>query len=191
MALTFDDGPTKQVSRVLSILDTHRIRATFFLTGKAMENRLAEVQKIIASGHEIGNHSYSHRRMLFMSYKKIQEEVEKTDSLIRLAGYKPTIHFRPPYGKKLFVLPYYLWKNKRKTIMWDVDPESTPEITREPAQITKYVIDNVQSGSIILLHVMFESGRNSINALPTIITGLKHKGFEFKTISEMLKYEEL
>lgn len=190
LALTFDDGPTKKVDTILNILNAHNIKATFFVNGNQIENHFAETQKLVSAGHELGNHSYSHKRMIFKSYSFIKEEIEKTDSLIRKSGYSNIIHFRPPYGKKLFALPYYLKTKNRKTIMWDVEPESNPHTAKSSDKIAEFVLDNSSSGSIILLHGMFESRKESVKSINKIIEGLKKKGFEFKTISELLKYEK-
>ena len=136
--------------------------------------------------HEIGNHSYSHKRMIFKTYGFITEEIEKTDSLIRAAGYDGEITFRPPYAKKLFLLPLYLYRNHRKTIMWDIEPESYPEISISSNKIKEYVLKNTSPGSIILLHVL-KNDSISIHSISKIVTALKRKGYSFKTVSELLK----
>ena len=189
VALTFDDGPSKKVDTILSILETHNVNATFFLTGDSIEQHLSETNKIVMAGHEIGNHSYSHDRLILKSYDTIKEEIEKTDALIRQTGFRQDIHFRPPYGKKLFVLPYYLKQHNRKTIMWDIAPEVIPEIANDPEKLAAYVIEHSKNGSIILMHLMSEDRQASLKSLHQLIPGLKSKGFEFKTISEILKYE--
>jgi len=67
VALTFDDGPTKNVSAILTLLEDYDAKATFFLIGKDLEENLEEGKKIVNAGHQIGNHTYSHKRMLFKS----------------------------------------------------------------------------------------------------------------------------
>ena len=119
VALTFDDGPTRGFTqRILEILEDEEITATFFLVGNAMEKNLEETRLIAAAGHEIGNHSFSHDRMLFKSLSFISSELERTDALIRQTGYQGPIHFRPPYGKKLFNLPRYLDSMGTLSITW-------------------------------------------------------------------------
>jgi len=109
VALIFDDGPTKgKTKEILTILDEAEVKATFYLIGKSIEKNIQETKNIIDRGHEIGNHSYTHKRMILKSYNFVEEELEKTNELITQAGYKGAISFRPPYGKKLFILPYYL-----------------------------------------------------------------------------------
>lgn len=187
VALTFDDGPTNKTDEVLSILSDLSLKATFYVIGADLEKNLKEGQKIVAAGHELGNHSYSHERMVLKSYDFVQQEIEKTDALIRDAGYQGEITFRPPYGKRLFLLPYYLQKHNRKTIMWDVEPETYPEVAKSAENITKYVMENTKPGSIILLHVMFDSRKESVKAIEDIVTGLRQQGYTFKTVSELLE----
>jgi len=127
------------------------VKATFFLIGADIEKNKGETEKIIAEGHEIGNHSFSHNRMVLVSHAFVKNEIEKTDELIRNSGYQEEILFRPPYGKKLFTLPFYLSQNNRKSITWDVEPETYSEKSDE---IIAHTLENTKNGSIILLHVM-------------------------------------
>ncbi len=185
IALTFDDGPTKEhIDEILKILADENIKATFFVIGKDIEQNPGQLEKIIAAGHEVGNHTYSHERMTTVSSSFVKDEIEKTDTLIRDAGYKETIHFRPPYGKKLFSLPYYLWQHDRKTITWDVEPET---FVLRANDIINYTITHTKNGSIILLHVFYDSRKESMKAVQPIIKGLKEKGFEFRTVSDLQK----
>jgi chitin deacetylase len=187
VALTFDDGPTPGATEeILSILAEEGVKATFFVIGADLERNLEQGRKIVAAGHELGNHTYSHKRMVLKMPSFIESEVERTDQLIRQAGYQGTIHFRPPFGKKLFLLPRYLAKNARKTITWDVEPESYPEIDADSNRIVQHVLANIRPGSIILLHVMYESRGESRKSVRRIISGLKREGYSFKTVSELL-----
>ena len=188
VALTFDDGPTaKFTDEILQVLKEEDVKATFFLIGGELEKHADEGKKIVAAGHEIGNHSYSHVRMILVTPSFVKEEIEKTDELIRSVGYQKTTHFRPPYGKKLFALPYYLSQNNRKSITWDVEPETFPEVAKSSEEITKYVLNNTKNGSIILLHVMYDPQKKSLNAVKPIIEGLKQQNFRFVTVSELIE----
>jgi peptidoglycan/xylan/chitin deacetylase (PgdA/CDA1 family) len=187
VALTFDDGPTaRYTDEVLAILREHDVKATFFVVGEALERSPAECQKLVAEGHELGNHSYSHPRLVLQPYSFIREEIEKTDALIRACGQQGEIHFRSPNGKKLILLPYYLARTGRKNIFWDVEAESYRDIAADAEQIVEHVLAETRPGSIILLHVMYESRAESRAALPGIIQGLKAKGYRFVTVSELL-----
>lgn len=189
IALTFDDGPSPKTDTVLSILQQNKIKATFFLTGNSMHHYFNETERIVNEGHEIGNHTFSHDRLILKSHSTIAKEIEMTDSLIRKAGYQKEIHFRPTHAMKLLVLPYYLKKNNRKTITWDIEPESENEVASNSNMIAEYVIKNSKNGSIILLHPMYDWDGESINSINKIINGLTNRGFEFKTVSELLEYE--
>jgi peptidoglycan/xylan/chitin deacetylase (PgdA/CDA1 family) len=189
VALTFDDGPTVgPTDEVLAMLARENVKATFFVIGGELRENLNEAKKIVAAGHELGNHSYSHERMFLVTPSFVANEVESTDKLIRDAGYQGQIHFRPPYGKKLFALPYYLSKTGRRTITWDVEPESSPAIAADADKMTEYVLSQTQPGSIIIMHVMYSSRKESLKAVPKIIAGLKQRGYSFKTVSELLQY---
>jgi len=191
VALTFDDGPTLDATgQILSALDQQHVRATFFVTGAELEKNMAEGKKIVAAGHELGNHSYSHQRMVLVTSSFVKGEIERTDKLIRDAGYQGEIYFRPPYGKKLFTLPYYLGKTGRKSITWDVEPESSPEIAADSDKIAEHVLSRARPGSIIILHVMYRSRSESLKAVRKIVEGLKAQGYSFKTVSELLAAEE-
>lgn len=183
VALTFDDGPTlRHTDEILQILREENVQATFYLTGAEIEKNPNETPKIIAAGHEIGNHSYNHKRMVLVSPSFVKNEIEKTDELIRKSGYEKDITFRPPFGKKLFALPWFLSKNNRKTITWDIEPETFYEKSDE---IVKFTAENAANGSIILLHVMYESRAESMKSVRPIIQSLRKKGFEFKTVSQL------
>jgi peptidoglycan-N-acetylglucosamine deacetylase len=190
VALTFDDGPDMHTDKILTILKAENVKGTFFLTGNEIKKYSDAAKRIAEEGHEIGNHSYSHQRMVLKSPSFIKEEIEKTDELIRQIGYKGEIHFRPPFGKKLFVLPYYLDKHDRKSIIWSIEPETYPEVAADSTKIAKHVIDNIEPGSIILLHVMYESRRESLHSVKEMITSLKAQGYKLVTVSELLTYEE-
>lgn len=187
VALTFDDGPTpKATDEILSILASENVKATFFVIGGELANNPEPGKKIVAAGHELGNHTYSHDRMLLVTPSFVKQEVERTDQLIRDAGYTGEILFRPPYGKKLFALPYYLSKHNRKSITWDVEPESFPEIDKSADKIVDYVLSNTRPGSIIILHVMYPNRHESMQAVKKIIEGLRARGYSFKTMAELL-----
>jgi peptidoglycan/xylan/chitin deacetylase (PgdA/CDA1 family) len=187
VALTFDDGPTAEYTdQVLFFLGEEGVRATFFVTGRELEENPDAGRRIVAAGHELGNHSYSHKRMVLRPYCQIRQEIEKTDLLIRASGYQGEIHFRSPFGKKLLLLPYYLGRTGRKNIFWDVEPESYPEIASDAGRIVEHVLEKTEPGSIILLHVMYGGRAESREALPGIIEGLRARGTHFVTVSELL-----
>lgn len=187
VALTFDDGPIPgSTEEVLSVLNEGGIKVTFFVTGAELEQHPEQGRKLVAAGHELGNHSFSHSRMVLKTPSFVKFEIERTDELIRQAGYQGSIHFRPPFGKKLLVLPFYLSQHSRKSITWDVEPDSFPEIGSDANKIVEDVLANAKPGSIILLHVMYPNRKESLKSVKGIVAGLKSHGYEFKTVSELL-----
>ncbi len=190
IALTFDDGPTPgKTEQILQILAAEQIKATFFLTGRELEQHPQLLQKILAAGHQVGNHSYSHQRMLFKTPDFIAEEIEKTDGLLKAGGAPEPYFFRPPYGKKLLLLPWYLSEQKRLTVTWDLAPENYNQLTKDPAKLSAFTVQQAKAGSIILLHVMYDSRSNTMKAVPDIIRGLKQRGFRFVTVQELLRHQ--
>jgi chitin deacetylase len=188
VALTFDDGPLPgNTEKVIQALAAAGVRATFFVTGESLAENPAEGRRLVAAGHELGNHSYSHRRMVLKSGPFIKSEVERTDHLIRQAGYRGEVLFRPPNGKKLLALPYYLRRTGRTTITWDVEPDSYPAVAASSDRIVQYTLDHVRPGSIILLHVMADRRGESRQAIGGIVSGLRQKGYTFLTVSELLR----
>lgn len=191
VALTFDDGPSNsRVEDVLSLLREADVPATFFVIGNQLAANRTAAERLVLAGHELGNHTYSHNRMLFKSPGFIEQEVEDTDRLIRAAGYPGPISFRPPYGKKLLLLPQYLARTGRTTVMWDIEPDSYPAVNRDASLITAHVLERVQPGSIILLHPWPESAAATRQAIPRIADELKAQGYRFVTVSELLTMEQ-
>lgn len=186
VALTFDDGPTERTPEILRMLAESRVPATFYLVGDDLAAHPEYGAAIAAAGHEIGNHSYSHRRMVLVSGDTVRDEIERTDAEIRRTGYQGPITFRPPYGKKLWALPSYLADHDRTTVTWDVEPDSAGGASREA--IVADTLAQTGPGSIVLLHVMH--GGESAAAIPEIVTGLRSRGYEFTTVSDLLRREQ-
>jgi peptidoglycan/xylan/chitin deacetylase (PgdA/CDA1 family) len=188
VALTFDDGPTPLARDVLQTLAAKNVHGTFFLIGAEIAEDPADARAIVASGNQIGNHSWSHDRMVFKTASFIASEVERTDREIRKVGYEGDIQFRPPYGKKLFGLPRYLAAHHRKTITWDVDPLTDRSVDQSADRIVPFVVSRVRPGSIVLLHPMYKGREATRAALGPIIDGLRARGFRFVTVNELLAY---
>jgi len=182
VALTFDDGPSDNVKTILPLLEKYQAKATFFLIGEEIEKHPAEAEKIVKAGHQIGNHTYSHHRMVFKSLSYYKEEIEKTDLLIRKAGFKGQIDVRPPNGKKLVGFPYYLNKHKRDTITWNLEPDSYYNL---PSDKVNYVTDNIESGSIILIHPMYDETDKMLQTIEGILQELSNEGYTFVTVNEL------
>jgi peptidoglycan/xylan/chitin deacetylase (PgdA/CDA1 family) len=186
VALTFDDGPVaEQEAEMVAALGGTTLggtRATFFLIGAQIEESPAVALRLIARGFEIGNHSFHHDRMVFKSQRRIAEEIESTDALIRAAGWgtRP-IFFRAPFGKKLIGLPWYLARHGRTHVTWDVEFHNERGLQQEIAR----VVASVRPGSIILMHPWYANGKTRA-AIPQIIAALRGRGYDFVTVSELL-----
>ncbi|MFB9932006.1 polysaccharide deacetylase family protein [Amycolatopsis halotolerans] len=187
VALTFDDGPSPAgVKPVLNALAARGVHATFYLIGSELAAHPDLGRAIAAAGHEIGNHTYSHERMVLITPGRAASEIERTDALIRATGYTGEITVRPPNGKKLFALPYYLHEHDRKTITWDVEPNSFPEIDRSAAAIADYTVTHVRPGSIVLFHPMYAGREQTREAIGPAIDRLRALGYRFVTVSQLL-----
>lgn len=186
IALTFDDAPSEHTSdAVLAVLAEKNVKATFFMIGENMARHPQAAQRIAAAGHELGNHSYSHRRFLLRSPAFIAREIEDTNALIRAAGYHGPIHFRPPYGKKLLGLPWYLARHHITTVMWDSEPARQQPPSAEA--ITAAALAQAHNGAIILLHPFCpDACRAEREALPHIIDGLRAQGYTLVTVNTLL-----
>jgi peptidoglycan/xylan/chitin deacetylase (PgdA/CDA1 family) len=188
VALTFDDGPVPvYTDSVLAILERENVLATFFVVGSSLARYPELGNRIARAGHELGNHSFSHEQMVLMSQDRIRSEVEATDSLIRRAGAAADIPFRPPYGKRLVGLPWYLQRTGRSTVLWTLEPDSW---FRNRNDMVTHVAENARPGSIILLHVEISSRVEERAALPLIIQALKRQGYRFVTVSELIAHDE-
>jgi peptidoglycan-N-acetylglucosamine deacetylase len=185
VALTFDDGPTPtHTDSVLALLADFGVPATFFMIGQFMERNPDVVGRVVEGGHELANHSYSHPRLVLKSPGTIRREIERTDSLIRAAGHVGEIWVRPPYGKRLFGLPYYLSRHGRPVVLWTLEPDTYH--ARAEAMVD-YVRERVSPGSIILLHVEIPARSEGRAALRRIVPELRSRGYRFVTLSELLR----
>ena len=188
VALTFDDGPAPTIRETLALLAAKNVKATFFLIGSQIAEDPADARAIVAAGHQVGNHSWSHDRMLLKSPSFVAREIEDTDREIRSAGYQGEIDFRPPYGKKLVALPLYLARHHRRTITWDVAPDSDMKAADDTNRIVADVLAQTRPGSIILLHPQYKNRAATRAAIAPIIDGLRARGFTFVTVDQLLQY---
>jgi peptidoglycan/xylan/chitin deacetylase (PgdA/CDA1 family) len=188
IALTLDDGPTPEgTEQLLSLLERHHARATFFLVGDNLERFPEAGARIARAGHELGNHSYSHARMILRSQDFIRREVEQTDRAIRATGYSGEILFRPPFGKKLLGLPWYLSHTGRTTLMWSIEPESRFGVEQTPEGIASHVAAVARPGAILLLHAMRDPTGLKRQALALVLDRLDALGYRVVGASELMR----
>jgi peptidoglycan/xylan/chitin deacetylase (PgdA/CDA1 family) len=188
VALTIDDGPHyKTTPLILDILKEKDVKATFFVLGKNAEKNLKLIAREVAEGHEIASHGYSHKKFNKMSEKDIQEEIEKTEKILLGVPVKPEF-FRPPYGSYNKKMVSAVREKGYMTILWSVDSNDWRHLSVD--KMVKNVVESVSPGKIILVH----DGQYplpTIAALPVIIDRLRVDGYEFVTISELLRYYEI
>ena len=190
VALTFDDGPVPAAApALLEALGSRGVRATFFVTGAELEAAPDLGRDLVAAGHELGNHTHSHERMVLRSRRFLRAEVESTDSMIREVGHEGEIFFRPPYSFKLVGLPWYLHRTGRITVTWDIEPDSYPEVAASAEGIVEHVLDRVRPGSIILLHPWYRSRATSLAAVPILVDSLQARGYSVTTVGGLLAAE--
>jgi peptidoglycan/xylan/chitin deacetylase (PgdA/CDA1 family) len=184
VALSFDDGPTPwHTPKVLDVLDRHRVKATFFMMGRNVERFPAVARDVLQRGHEIGNHSYSHPKLVLMSPQRVRDEIERTDALLRAIGVAGDIHFRPPHAAKFIVLPWVLRDMKKLSVLGDVDPEEWKGYTAPV--LTASILRQTRPGSIIGLHD--PNGAETLKALDTVLTSLTAQGYRIETVSQLVR----
>jgi len=186
VALTFDDGSDgTNIPVILKILKTYNIKATFFITGKAAMNHPLKIKSIVAAGHAIGNHSYSHPYFTRITTTQMKSQLDRTENYIRtLTGKTTKPYFRPPYGAyNTTVLVTVGSLGYTKTIKWNIDTIDWDG--RSTYRIVSKVLNNIVPGSIVLMHAG-AGAKYTPTALPLIIKGLKAKGYRFVTIPGLL-----
>jgi len=183
IALTFDDGPHATLTpKLLDVLKEKGVKATFYVLGQCVDANPAVLQRAAEEGHEIGNHSFDHKAFTKAGAAGVSSQIEKTNAAIEAVTGKKPATVRPPYGATNASI------NKRlndefglKVIMWDVDPLDWK--VRNASHVTSEILKNTKPGSIVLAHDIHPS---TIAAMSATIDGLKEKGFQFVTVSELL-----
>lgn len=173
--LTFDDGPTPEVTDwVLEQLDAFGAKATFFCLGGNVARQPEIFGRIIAAGHAVGNHSYSHKKGFNSSVGSYVDDVDRASELIH------STLFRPPYGR---ILPGQVRKlrERYRIIMWSVLSVDYNRKVSGP-QVVRNVVENVRPGSIIVFHDSVKASKNLYHALPEVLEKMSSEGYTFKAI---------
>jgi peptidoglycan/xylan/chitin deacetylase (PgdA/CDA1 family) len=183
IAMTFDDGPSPETTpRLLDILKQRNIKATFFMIGQNAERNPDLVRRILAEGHEIGNHSWTHPQLSKLSDDRVTQEITKTQEAIKSAsGFTPTT-LRPPYGA--ITARQRAWIENQfglNIILWSVDPFDWKR--PGPSVITQRILSGARPGAIILSH---DIHKQTVDAMPATLDALLAKGFKFVTVSQLL-----
>jgi peptidoglycan/xylan/chitin deacetylase (PgdA/CDA1 family) len=192
VALTFDDGPNEPyTSEVLDILDEYNVKATFFCVGKNVELYPETAKRIVAEGHVLGNHSYTHNANHALTEYGAKDLIVAEKAIFDTVGVEPHL-YRPPHGKKS---PWELEAVKDQgmiEVTWSV---STGELnTHSYEKVATRIVDETHRGEIILLHDGYGTSHNcsqadkslTVEALPLIIEKLQAEGYTFVTVPELL-----
>lgn len=192
IALTFDDGPHPQyTAEILDILDEFDAKATFFVIGQNAEKYPDLIKREFSSGHEIGNHTYTHPDMKKISVDKAVEEILLTQNAIYdIIGVKPVL-FRAPGGIFTDELVIEVEELDCKPILWSWRQDTKDWCNVPAGNIVNNVLNNIQNGDIILFHDFNTKGSPTPKALKSIIPKLKEMGYSFVTVSELLELNEI
>lgn len=178
VALTFDDGPNPNTTPVaLELLKKYNAKGTFFMVGKAVAGNEEIIKQVVAEGHQIGNHSWSHPLLTKISLEQAKSQINDTTEALKKASGQDVHIMRPPYGGINATIQAAV---DQSFILWDIDTLDWKN--RNTASIMKEV-RKARPGSIILMHDVHQT---SINALPSVLQYLTEQGFELVTIDELM-----
>ncbi len=181
IALTFDDGPGYYTPKLLDILRDHQIKATFFLIGAKVPGDERVVRRMMRDGHEVGNHSFSHYEMTYLSPLDTYLEWWRAGTMIHnVTGYYPTIA-RPPYGAANNTTYEQMGRLGMSSILWSVDPRDWAD--KDSETVCQRIIHDTHPGAIILLHDIHST---SVDAVPCVIENLSAQDYQFVTVTELL-----
>lgn len=186
-ALTFDDGPSRNTPLLLDTLNQYGIPATFFLLGKQAQQHPDLVRRMVAEGHEVGNHSYSHPNLRLLPPERKAEEIGRTDAVLRALGATP-LFLRPPYGAYDRYTVEAAETLGLSVVLWSVDSRDWQRLPANYAQLRNtrgYVYPQGGLRGVFLFH---DTHKKTVEDLPRIIRDLRLGGCQrFVTVSEYLQ----
>jgi peptidoglycan/xylan/chitin deacetylase (PgdA/CDA1 family) len=188
IALTFDDGPDPAwTPRVLDQLADLRVNATFFLVGERAERAPDVVRRMAAEGHEVGNHSWSHRSLWLCGPRATSREIGRAhERLAALAGTPPR-HFRPPWGMVNAAMFAAVRHVGERCVFWSIQPEGQRPV---PAgRQVDHVLRRAHPGAIVDLHDAEgtpAAPERLVEALPALVERLRERGYAFTTVAGLL-----
>jgi peptidoglycan/xylan/chitin deacetylase (PgdA/CDA1 family) len=179
VSLTFDDGPIEKTNKVLDILQTKKVKATFFCIGENVEKHPEIVKRILAEGHSLGSHTQHHGwKYAFESRKNIENEIKKgIETLQKVTGI-PAVLFRAPFGVTNPSIAYAIEKLQLKPIGWTIRSLDTQ--SKDTEQLKNKILKKIKEGSIILLHDYVDV---TIEMLPALIDEVRKAGYEFVSLN--------
>lgn len=181
VCLTFDDGPhPEHTSRLLDVLKGEGVRATFFMIGREMERHPEVVRRIVADGHAVGGHSYSHGEPRATSARELAAEVERSQRVLERITGRRTRLFRPPYGKLTAGKLWRLWGAGQRVVLWNVDPKDFA--CRSTAELAeRWDGSALRGGDVVLLH---DNVPFAAEVLPAVVRSARRGGIEFGTVAD-------
>jgi peptidoglycan-N-acetylglucosamine deacetylase len=191
LALTYDDGPNDpHTRRLVEVLDRYNVKATFFVLGRFVQEKPEIVRALAAGGHEIGNHSWDHPRLIFVSSEELQRQVRQTQTAIFDAcGVTPTL-FRPPYGGRRPGTLNSVRALGLEPVMWSVTCYDWKPTAAD--RVVAHAKRQIRGGDVILMHdgdqaAMGADRSHTVAATERIVAHYKAEGFEFVTIPDMMR----
>lgn len=189
-AITFDDGPSANTSHLLDLLAEYNVPATFFLLGKNVALRPQLVRRIMAEGHEIGNHSWSHPKLRTLNLAQQREELARTDALLRELGATPR-HMRPPYGAYNEDTLAVVEELGLSVLLWSQDSHDWKRLPVSYALLPNTMGHVYATGTLRGVFLFHDTRRRTVDDLPRIISELRAGGCQrFVTVSEYLDLQD-
>jgi peptidoglycan-N-acetylglucosamine deacetylase len=190
LALTYDDGPNDPCTlQLMDVLARHNVKATFFVLGRFVEQKPQIVRALAAAGHVIGNHSWSHPRLIFATDAELRSQVERTQQVVFDAcGVTPTL-FRPPYGGRRPGTLQTVRKLGLEPVMWNVTCYDWKATSAD--KMLAHARRQIRGGDVILMHdgdqqAMGADRNHTIEATDRLIAHYKAEGHEFVTVPQMM-----
>jgi peptidoglycan/xylan/chitin deacetylase (PgdA/CDA1 family) len=191
VALSFDDGPDPEVTpAVLDALAKHSARATFFSIGRSLQEHPQLARRVVAEGHELGNHSWRHSRWQnFFGAGEQAREIERgAQAIAAVTGSQAKPLYRPPIGLKSPPLARAAYQHQLTLVAWSLHSRDTR--ISDPKRMAQRVLKRIRPGDIVLMHDGHDRpGRHRpacAQAMPLILQGLREKGLQCVTVSELL-----
>lgn len=182
LLLTFDDGPVPATLPLLDMLDEVGVKVIFYVIGEEASRRPEILKETVRRGHTIGNHSYDHPRFMgWRSKKTIQDQIEKTNTILADSGITPT-YIRAPFGETSYRLHAIAGDYNMKHIGWSI---STKDWKKDfsPEKLHN-IFSNINSSEIVLMHDRAYAKPELLEALKQEILDLKKRGFTFVSMQK-------
>lgn len=182
VALTFDGGPSRPTPELLDILKERHVHVTFFVQGKGHTDTYPKtVLRMAREGHEIGNHTWSHKNLTALDEKGITGELVPVQQEVRaITGHAPTL-MRPPQGRTDDKVSAVMKRLGLAQVLWSVTAKDYA--TTDTKTIIRRVLDQTHRDGVILLH---ERYKGTVPAVPAIIDALRERGYTLVTFSQLL-----